>query len=64
MAISRKLIPLVINKSLNQEKIPIYGDGSNIRDWLFVEDHVDALLLCAQKGTPGKPIYRWLWWKN
>lgn len=49
-----KLIPLVIIKALNNEKIPIYGDGSNVRDWLFVQDHVDALLLCALKGIPGE----------
>lgn len=49
-----KLIPLVINKALNSEKIPIYGDGSNIRDWLFVEDHVEALLLCALNGKSGE----------
>ena len=49
-----KLIPLVIIKALNNEKIPIYGDGSNVRDWLFVKDHVDALLLCALKGSPGE----------
>ena len=49
-----KLIPLVINKALKHEKIPIYGDGSNIRDWLFVEDHIDALLLCALKGKSGE----------
>ena len=49
-----KLIPLVITKALNNEKIPIYGDGSNTRDWLYVQDHVDALLLCALKGNPGE----------
>ena len=49
-----KLIPLVITKALKNEPIPIYGDGSNIRDWLFVQDHVDALLLCALKGIPGE----------
>ena len=49
-----KLIPLVITKALKNEKIPIYGDGSNIRDWLFVDDHVQALLLCALNGEPGQ----------
>ena len=49
-----KLIPLIINKALKNEDIPIYGDGSNIRDWLFVEDHVDALILAASKGKIGK----------
>ena len=49
-----KLIPLVILKALKKEKIPIYGDGKNIRDWLFVEDHIDALLLVAQNGKVGE----------
>ena len=49
-----KLIPLVINKALKSEKIPLYGDGGNIRDWLYVEDHVDALLLCALQGKSGE----------
>ena len=49
-----KLIPLVISKALKGEKIPIYGDGKNIRDWLYVEDHIDALLLVAQKGKVGE----------
>ncbi len=48
-----KLIPLVILKALNQEKIPIYGKGENIRDWLFVEDHVEALFLVAANAKPG-----------
>ena len=38
-----KLIPLTIKKIINNEKIPIYGDGKNIRDWIFVNDHVDAI---------------------
>ena len=49
-----KLIPLVITKALQNKDIPIYGDGSNIRDWLYVEDHVDALLLLINKGIVGK----------
>ena len=48
-----KLIPLVINKALTNKKIPIYGDGSNIRDWLYVEDHVSALLTIMEKGSNG-----------
>ena len=48
-----KLIPLVILKALNLEKIPIYGRGENIRDWLFVEDHINALLLVAENAKPG-----------
>ena len=49
-----KLIPLVILKAINDEKIPLYGDGSNIRDWLFVEDHVDAMIQIWDKGKIGE----------
>ncbi len=49
-----KLIPLVIDKALNEENIPIYGDGENIRDWLYVEDHIDALLEISVLGKNGK----------
>ncbi len=49
-----KLIPLVITKAMTGQSIPLYGDGSNVRDWLFVEDHVDALLLAAIKGRLGQ----------
>ena len=49
-----KLIPVVILKALAGAPIPIYGRGDNIRDWLFVEDHADALLLVVQKGAPGR----------
>lgn len=45
-----KLIPLSIQKIINEEQIPIYGNGLQIRDWLYVEDHVDALLLISEKG--------------
>tara|TARA_Y100000589_G_scaffold330271_1_gene379397 strand:- start:2515 stop:3573 length:1059 start_codon:yes stop_codon:yes gene_type:complete len=48
-----KLIPLVINKAINLKKIPIYGDGSNIRDWLHVNDHIDAILSIVQDGAIG-----------
>ena len=48
-----KLIPVVILKALAGEPIPLYGDGMNVRDWLFVDDHVDALLLAASRGTLG-----------
>ena len=48
-----KLIPLVINKALNKKEIPIYGNGMNVRDWLFVDDHVDALILTASEGKIG-----------
>ncbi len=49
-----KLIPLVILKAINNEKIPIYGDGKNVRDWLFVEDHIDAIIIAICKGEIGK----------
>ncbi len=49
-----KLIPVVILKAAAGEPIPLYGDGLNVRDWLYVEDHVDALLLAACRGTPGR----------
>ena len=49
-----KLIPLVILKALQKKQIPIYGDGSHIRDWLFVEDHIDAILKVCQFGKIGK----------
>ena len=48
-----KLIPLIITNAINSKPIPIYGNGLNIRDWLFVEDHINALLLMADKGKPG-----------
>ncbi|MFM1799564.1 MAG: dTDP-glucose-4,6-dehydratase [Cyanobacteriota bacterium] len=49
-----KLIPVVILKALAGESIPLYGDGLNVRDWLYVEDHVDALLLAATCGEIGR----------
>ena len=48
-----KLIPVVILKGATGEAIPVYGDGLNVRDWLYVEDHVDALLLAATQGRIG-----------
>ena len=45
-----KLIPVIILNALAGKALPIYGDGSNIRDWLYVEDHADALLLVLEKG--------------
>ncbi|WP_112308831.1 dTDP-glucose 4,6-dehydratase [Pseudogemmobacter bohemicus] len=45
-----KLIPVIILNALAGKPLPIYGDGSNIRDWLYVEDHADALLLVVEKG--------------
>tara|TARA_S200000501_G_scaffold375713_1_gene428470 strand:+ start:474 stop:1544 length:1071 start_codon:yes stop_codon:yes gene_type:complete len=49
-----KLIPLSILKGIKGENIPLYGNGINIRDWLYVEDHVEALLLIADQGKAGK----------
>ena len=49
-----KLIPLTINKILNNQKIPIYGDGKNIRDWIFVKDHVDAIDKIFHNGEIGE----------
>jgi len=48
-----KLIPLAILKALSWESIPMYGTGLNIRDWLFIDDHIRALLLIASKGIRG-----------
>ena len=49
-----KLIPLTIFKAMNKEKIPVYGNGLNIRDWLYVEDHIDGLLRVLMNGVIGK----------
>ncbi|MEM1360443.1 MAG: dTDP-glucose 4,6-dehydratase [Pseudomonadota bacterium] len=49
-----KLVPVIILNALAGKPLPIYGDGSNIRDWLFVEDHADALLLVVEKGVLGR----------
>ena len=48
-----KFIPLIIQKIINNSEIPIYGNGNNIRDWLFVKDHVNALLKIANDGENG-----------
>ncbi len=49
-----KLIPVVILNALSGKDIPIYGDGKNVRDWLYVEDHADALLTVLQSGAVGR----------
>ena len=49
-----KLIPVVILNALAGKSLPIYGDGGNIRDWLYVEDHADALLLVLERGALGR----------
>jgi len=49
-----KLIPLVIINALEGSPLPVYGDGSNQRDWLFVEDHAEALVRVLERGHPGE----------
>ena len=49
-----KLIPVIISSALLEKSIPIYGNGKNIRDWLFVDDHANALLLVLEKGKNGQ----------
>jgi dTDP-glucose 4,6-dehydratase len=49
-----KLIPLMILNCLEGKPLPVYGNGSNVRDWLFVEDHARALTLVATRGLPGE----------
>ncbi|MXO91349.1 dTDP-glucose 4,6-dehydratase [Pontixanthobacter aquaemixtae] len=49
-----KLIPVVILNAIHGRPIPIYGKGDNVRDWLYVEDHAEALLLVLQKGETGR----------
>lgn len=51
-----KLIPVVILRALAGEAIPVYGDGLNVRDWLYVEDHADALLCVLGQGRWAGPI--------
>lgn len=48
-----KLIPLALSNAMSDQTIPIYGDGQNVRDWIFVDDHCRAVLLALEKGTPG-----------
>jgi dTDP-glucose 4,6-dehydratase len=48
-----KLLPLALANALHDESVPIYGDGQNVRDWIYVEDHCRGLLLALQQGRPG-----------
>lgn len=48
-----KFLPLAIANAMNNETIPVYGDGMNVRDWIFVEDHCRAILALMEKGKPG-----------
>jgi dTDP-glucose 4,6-dehydratase len=49
-----KLIPLMISKALAGEPLPVYGDGKNVRDWLYVGDHCSAIRTVLARGTPGE----------
>jgi dTDP-glucose 4,6-dehydratase len=49
-----KLIPLITLNALEGQKLPVYGDGANQRDWLFVDDHADALIRVLERGVPGQ----------
>jgi dTDP-glucose 4,6-dehydratase len=49
-----KLVPLIILNALDQKPLPVYGNGSNVRDWLYVEDHARALGVILAKGRPGE----------
>ncbi len=49
-----KLIPLMINNIKNHKKLPVYGDGMNVRDWLYVEDHCKAIDMVAENGRDGE----------
>ena len=48
-----KLIPLIINNVLEGKKLPVYGEGTNVRDWLYVEDHCKAIDMVISKGENG-----------
>ncbi len=49
-----KLIPLIINNALHGRKLPVYGDGRNVRDWLYVDDHAKAIDMVQEQGRPGE----------
>ena len=49
-----KLIPLVLNNALQGKDLPVYGDGGNIRDWLYVRDHCEAIVRVVEQGTVGE----------
>ncbi len=61
-----KLIPLMINNIQNNKPLPVYGSGENVRDWLWVEDHADAIDVIFQKGKVGETynIGGWNEWTN
>jgi dTDP-glucose 4,6-dehydratase len=49
-----KMIPLFVTNLMEGKKVPLYGDGMNVRDWLYVEDHCDAIWTVLNKGRPGE----------
>ena len=49
-----KLIPLMVVNALNEKDLPVYGDGRNVRDWIFVEDHCRGIVAVAEKGISGE----------
>ena len=48
-----KFIPTIINSLFNRKEIPIYGSGSNVREWMYVDDHIDALIYLSDNGLIG-----------
>jgi dTDP-glucose 4,6-dehydratase len=50
---SEKLIPHIVNRALSGKTLPIYGDGTNVRDWIHVEDHVGGVMQALERGVPG-----------
>lgn len=52
--VREKLIPLMIDRALRGQPLPVYGDGAQVRDWLYVDDHVRALLAILERGRPGE----------
>lgn len=51
-----KFLPLILSNTMNDELIPIYGDGCNVRDWIYVDDHCRAILLAMEKGRDRKSV--------
>ena len=49
-----KLVPRMIHNAISGMPLPVYGDSLNMRDWLFVEDHCDAIMTVLEKGLPGE----------
>ncbi|GAH39350.1 unnamed protein product, partial [marine sediment metagenome] len=49
-----KLIPLIINNAIKGKRLPVYGDGKNVRDWLYVEDQCSAISVVLERGMPGE----------